>query len=286
MRLHFITVRRVPPVPSPVLVEAFSRLERRGFTVDAGIPEEALARADQTRSGHELYLLKSHTELALSLAGNLHAQGARLLNPYPSCASAQDKILAVLRLRAAGVPVPRTWVTADLSLLAPVVDDGPLVVKPHRGHRGAGVAVVADRGALADLAPPESPVVIQDYVPGPGEDLKIYVVGDEVFAVRKPFAADSFTRPGRPCPLSDEIRDIALRCGTAFGLGLYGLDVIEGDDGPVVVDLNHFPGYKGVPHAAALIADHVEGYARGRIELELPALLSGAPLRPPTAVPA
>jgi ribosomal protein S6--L-glutamate ligase len=61
---------------------------------------------------------------------------------------------------------------------------------------------------------------------GSGEDLKVYVVGEEVFAVRKEFSAMSFIQAGRPSQVSPEVHDIALRCGQVFGLGLYGLDII------------------------------------------------------------
>ncbi len=143
-------------------------------------------------------------------------------------------------------------------------------MKPLRGHRGAGVVVMQPgddlETRLAPL-PAEAPFVVQEHVPGPGEDLKVYVVGNHVHAVRKPFSPDSFTRPGRPVPVTDEVREVALRCGAALGLGLYGLDVIESPDGPVVVDVNYFPGYKGVPDAPALIADYIERYANGDVQL-------------------
>lgn len=284
MKLYFILVRRVPPVPSPVLLEAFALLERRGFDLDSGIPEELLARPDRLHVEHDLYILKSHTELALSLAGVLETLGARLLNPYASCITTQDKIVASRRLRAAGVPIPRCWVTADLSLLAPIVDETPLIVKPHRGHRGAGIAIVRNRAELAALEPRDSPVLIQEHVDGSGEDVKIYVVGESVFAVRKEFSPTSFTRPGRSCPVSPELREIALSCGRVLGLGLYGLDILETDDGPIVVDVNYFPGYKGVPGAAPLIADYIEDYAHGRRRLELPPVDALAPSPNPVGV--
>jgi ribosomal protein S6--L-glutamate ligase len=142
------------------------------------------------------------------------------------------------------------------------------------------VAVVRRGDDLDRVPPPAGPVVVQDFVPGPGEDLKVYVVGEHVFAVRKRFARDSFTRAGRPCLVTPEVRDLALRCGEAFGLGLFGLDVIESAEGPVVVDVNYFPGYKGVPAAAALIASYTRDYALGRLELVPP----GA--SPPRAVAA
>jgi len=68
-------VRRVPPVPSPILVEVFEKLKGRGYSVDSGIAEEMLMRPDVIKPEYDLYLLKSHTELTLSLAGILHDQG-------------------------------------------------------------------------------------------------------------------------------------------------------------------------------------------------------------------
>ena len=63
------------------------------------------------------------------------------------------------------------------------------------------------------------------------------------------------------------MRDIALGCGALFGMGLYGLDVLVPRSGPVVVDVNSFPGYAGVPGAAKVIADYIDGYAHGRHSL-------------------
>jgi ribosomal protein S6--L-glutamate ligase len=284
VRLYFLLVRRVPPVPSPVLVEVYERLERRGFTVEGGIAEELLDRADTLRPEHDLYLLKSHTELSLSVAGALHARGARLLNPYPSCASTQNKIVSTRRLRAAGVPVPRTWVTGDFELLRPVAARTPLIVKPYLGHRGAGIDVVRTPADLDRLPAPDTPVVVQEYVEGDGEDVKLYVVGDDVFAVRKAFSPESFTVPGRPFEVSALLREIALETGRALGLGLYGLDIVEGAEGPAVVDVNYFPGYKGVAGAAARIASYIERYARGEIRLELPLPAEGGAAREAVAV--
>jgi ribosomal protein S6--L-glutamate ligase len=268
MKLCFMLVRRIPPVPSPVLVEACEILTRRGFRIDSGIAEDIYVQPDSLRPAHDLYLLKSHTELSLSLAGILHAQGARMLNPYRSCITAQDKIIASRLLRAVGVPTPRCWVTDDLTLMHSVVEERPLIIKPYRGHRGAGISVVHNPDELAAVPPPETPVLIQEFIQGSGEDLKVYVVGEEVFAVRKEFSAMSFTQAGRPSQVSPKMRDIALRCGQVFGLGLYGLDIIESPTGPVVVDLNYFPGYKGVPRVAPIIADYIEGFALGRFDLE------------------
>lgn len=274
MRVFFLLVRRVPAVMSPVLAETFKLLEARGFHVRTLIAEDALLAPDRLDLPGDVYVLKSHTELSLSLAGILHARGARILNPYPACATTQNKIVAHQRLRAAGVPVPDSWVTGDARFLEELVADRPLIVKPFRGHRGAGIHVVRNRADLAALELESEPMIVQEFVPGTGYDLKVYVVGEDVYAVKKPFSPDSFTKYGEPVRVTPEVRDIALRCGRAFGLGLYGVDMIEGPDGPVVVDLNYFPGYKGVPAPAPRIAWYIARFARGEIDLALPDLRS------------
>jgi ribosomal protein S6--L-glutamate ligase len=271
MRLFFLLARRVPPVPSPILEDVSERLRRMGFDVDGAIAEELLIRPDELHPEHDLYLLKSHTEISLSVAGVLAAQGARFLNPHASCLSTQDKIVASRHLRAAGVPVPRTWVTRDYGLLSDVLAATPLIVKPHRGHRGAGISVLRAEADLYALPDSDEPMLVQEHVEGTGEDLKLYVIGDAVFGVGKPFSPMSFTQGGRPRPVN-EYREMALACGRALGLGVYGLDVIESPEGPYVVDVNYFPGYKGVPDVAPLLADYIAAYAHGERQLHPPQL--------------
>jgi ribosomal protein S6--L-glutamate ligase len=267
MTIHFLIARRVPDVPSPLLAAIDEGLQRRGYDVDATIAEEEVRLLDGIEPDHDLYVLKSHTPLSLSIAGVLHARGARIVNPYPACVTVQNKFLATRVLADAGVPTPRTWVIGDAAAFEHVLSTGPLIVKPFMGHHGRGVCVVRDLRSLAANVCAQAPALVQEYIPGPGEDLKVYVVGDQVFAVRKRFSEMSFSAPGRPVPVDDEVTDIALRAGSALGLGLYGLDVIESPAGPVVVDANYFPGYKGVPGAAARIADYIDAYALGEIEL-------------------
>lgn len=261
--------------PSQIVGEVTELLRRRGLEVEGVVSEEALQRPDRLAPDVDLWLLKSYTPLSLSLAGVLHRSGARVLNPYPGSVAARDKIAAAQILAAAAIPAPRSWVTGDLALLAPLAREMPLVVKPYMGWRGEGVRVVRGEAELLALPPPQEPVLVQELVPGPGVDLRVYVAGERVFATRKPFSSSSFSVAGEQVPVAEEVRRIALRCGAAFGLGLYGLDLIEAPDGPRVVDVNIFPGYKGIPEAAEAVAAYVVRCAEGAIPLP------GTPLAPP-----
>src|SRR5213593_5294881 len=220
MRLYFLLAfRNNSAAPNPVVAEVFTILKQKRFRIEIGIAESLLLRPEELSVNHDLYILKSHTELWLSLAGVLHLQGARLLNPYLPCIAAQNKIMTARRLHAAGVPVPRSWVTGNLNLLSVVAAERPLVMKPFDGRRGNGVHIVNEPGQLAAVPSPRRPVLVQEFVPGSGEELKVYVIGSEVFAARQSSAIHGkCAKNGKslqriPCPVSDEVRRIALRCG-------------------------------------------------------------------------
>lgn len=263
MRIDFLLTRRVPDRPSPVLLEVFDLLRTAGHVVDGWIPEDRQLPATTVPRTADLYVLKSHTEHALSYAAALVDAGATLLNDYHSCLIAQDKVTAARRMRSLGVPTPDTWLASDPAGAAVLLEDGPLIVKPNRGHRGADVLLAREPSDLATYAGGGQPLIVQRYVPGPGEDLKVYVAGEHVWAVRKPFDTMSFTRPGRPVEVSAEVRRIAQQVRHGFGLELFGIDIIESVHGPRVVDVNYFPGYKGCPDPAPAIADTILRTTRG-----------------------
>lgn len=262
MNFYFLLARRTPDVPSQIVLEVSSILRGRGHRVVSSIPEEELTSLEGPLEPHDLYLLKSYTELSLSLAGALRMRGASLINPYEGCAAARNKIVCYQVLKEFGVPVPRAWVTCDPSLLKQLVQQSPLIVKPYMGWRGEGIRIVRNEREIASLPSFASPPLVQEYIENDGTDLRLYVAGKEVFGIRKRFSSTSFAKDGEPVAVTPEIREIALRCGRAFDLTLYGIDIIEGANGPCVVDVNYFPGYKGVPGAAGVVADCIESHGR------------------------
>jgi ribosomal protein S6--L-glutamate ligase len=58
-------------------------------------------------------------------------------------------------------------------------------------------------------------------------------------------------------PVSREMLKLARRVGQVFGLDLYGVDVLETPQGLVLVDINDFPSFYGVPRKVAAIAEYI-----------------------------
>ncbi len=255
---------------NPNMVKTARLLGERGVTLDIIYPEKQLISLGEIRIRHDLYLLKSGTDLALSLAGALHEQGAITLNPYPTVAMMRNKIVVTRVLQAAGVPVPNTYVTANRADLAPLIDAGPLIIKPYRGSRGVGISIVRNVDELNGL-PLEQTILAQRYHQSDGYDHKIFCIGGRLFGVKRIFPlrtyADKIGEPFTPTP---DLCEIALRCGQTLGIDLFGVDIVVSRGQPYVVDINKFGSYMGVPDAPRLLAEYFYGAGQRALRGESP----------------
>ena len=256
---------------NPVIGETFRVLSERGVKLDLLRPEERIVDLADLRVENDLYILKSGTELALSVAGALHALGAATLNPYPTVAMMRNKIIVTRMLKEAGVPTPDTYVASDPSDFRPLLEFGPLILKPYRGSRGAGIHIVRQPQELDGLKL-DGLMLAQRYHPPDGPDCKIYCIGGRLFGIRRIWPIQKYEdKLGQPFDLSAELRDVALRCGAVFGIDLYGLDTVVSDGRPYVVDVQKFGSYMGVPDAPRVLADYIvaAGTRAMRGELQL-----------------
>jgi ribosomal protein S6--L-glutamate ligase len=133
----------------------------------------------------------------------------------------------------------------------------PFLAKPNFGDNADGIQLIRDRDDLGRIrSTADSVVLLQRFVPNDGFDLKLYVAGERVWAVRK---VSPLLRCGQSkcseVPLSREMRSIALRCGHVLGLDVYGVDALPTSDGIRVLEVNEFPNFTGVAEAPQAVAD-------------------------------
>ncbi|MFF5703000.1 RimK family alpha-L-glutamate ligase [Streptomyces sp. NPDC012794] len=275
--------------------EVVRQLTAWGHQVDVVRPGGSLLRMDGlVRAGaHDAWVLKTVSGgPGLTLLEAAAAAGTTTVNDARSIRGVRDKALAAALGSARGLPMPPTYALARPELLGGLPDSAyPLVVKPADGSSGRGVHLLASPDRLAGLLPElagEGMLIAQPYVPNSGTDLKVYCVGGESYATerRSPLHPDAPVRERR-VRLPAEVARIAARVGEVYGLDLYGVDVLLGPDGPVVVDVNDFPSFRQVPDAAARVARAVLDLARSGGAR--PAAVPRPPVRPyarPVAVPA
>jgi ribosomal protein S6--L-glutamate ligase len=241
-----------------VVPRLVDRLRERDCEVTVWVPECHPAELRNLVPDTDLYLWKSHGPLCDSIAAYLAAAGKPVLNDYFATIQVRDKLVTSQRLMDAGLPTPDSIFADDLEQLAQAVDRYPVVVKPNGGRRGQQVSLARNSDELLRLEGLIGPICAQHYIEGSGIDLKVYVIGRRVFTVRRPSPLSVNGNEDRLLlPLSPEVEQISLRCGEVFGLELYGVDLIETPDGPSVIEVNCFPGYKGVPDADRLLAGYI-----------------------------
>lgn len=282
----------VPLHPPPLRIHAEARLEglrvglierrhppqHRGSLIAALVPALTALGADvdvvhAEEGGHRLDLapawdvvvLKSGSAAALHLAAAAEGWGIPCLNTAEATRLAQDKLASSLLLAQAGVPIAPVWLAWFDSDNAPLPDgldalgDRRLVVKAARGSQGVGLWQV-EPGHLPVWAATAAagPYLLMDWVPHAGDDLKVFVAGEWMTAIERPFPARTLeAKKGQPVPLPDDVADVAATVGRLLGLTCYGCDFIAAADGWMLVDVNAFPGYKGAVAAPEAIAAEV-----------------------------
>lgn len=221
-------------------------------------------------AGADLFLLKSRSDAALGLAAELETAGATVLNSHRATALCLDRLWSSVLLAEAGIASPRTVSLPAMSDATAATLSGmgvlfPLVVKSRRSRKGDLVAAVASQRELDSLraAWAAEPVVLQEHIPSDGWDVKAWGIGDAVFLARRrsPLSVASGDE-ALPGDAAAACRAAAALAGAAFGLRLYGVDLLITPDGPVVIDVNAFPGFRSVPGAD----EHLAGLVAGVLE--------------------
>ncbi|MDT7706208.1 MAG: hypothetical protein QOG20_1815 [Pseudonocardiales bacterium] len=261
------------------------RLAEWGHDVDVFEPANALSRVSELfrENRHDAWVLKSVSDgPGLSLLEAAAASGVRTINDARAVRPVRDKAIAAAIARRHSLPFPLTYFAAVPELLRTVpAEHYPLVVKPANGSSGRGVRLVNSPTELAARlgAGGEGWLLAQSYVANPGVDIKVYDTGGELHAAvqRSPLHPDVLVDT-QTVALPDELAELVTDVGKAFNLDLYGVDVVEGPEGWVVVDVNDFPSFTSVPDAAARVARTVLRLAtEGRSE-PVGSLLAGGPV--------
>ncbi|PZU40777.1 MAG: hypothetical protein DI571_13380, partial [Arsenicicoccus sp.] len=268
------------PSSSSIFPEVFDLLGRHGVDVEVCLPHDGDEPPDASRVA--LVVHRGLRDEALPVVDTLVRAGAHCLNPLPGVRLLRRHQRLEQRLAAAGLPVPPSTPVVDWSgVLAQAAGAMRVVKRRHRG-RGRGAEVLAGRADDLPAAPPfPGPYVTQPFVPNDGLDRKLYVIGSTVVGLLKPSPLlGAHATTGAPFEVSAELHRLALTAARACRLDLAGVDVVLGPDGPVLVDVNAFPGYRGVPGAAAAIAGLVAARAhreQSRVDPSCPSMDDNQP---------
>ncbi len=229
-----------------------------------GVVVKKLGRSGEAAAPSRVHLLQQ-----------LEFRGVRVFSPSAGIREVNDRYQMTQRLAQAGLPLPRTVVTESVEAATDVVEDwGRVVVKPLYTSKGRGMLLLAREEAYRLKLKQwqrqwQTPFYLQEYVPQPGRDIGVAVLGGET-----PGAYYRVARPGtwltttsaaghyESCEVTPEIRRLACAAAELFDLDFTVVDLVESRGGYLIYEVSAFGGFAGLwqTHgidAAKLYADHV-----------------------------
>src|SRR5947208_10785209 len=244
----------------PMAMVVVDQLLQWGHEVDLLEPDKTVTcLTDLAKQNYDAYVLKTVSDgPGLSILEAAEAVGIPTINNSRAIRLVRDKAVAVAYAQACGLPVPLTYFVGHPRALVRLLQEVyPVVVKPSAGTSQQGVYLVQTPEEMAERTfDPHCYYLAMRYVENPGIDIKLYVTGQEVHAITKTSVLHGPVQE-QEIPVTREMLKLARRVGQAFGLDLYGVDVLETPQGLMLVDINDLPSFYGFPRKVASVAEYI-----------------------------
>lgn len=189
----------------------------------------------------------------------------------------RDKLRSLQILARSGVGMPKTVFTNYSREVGKIIDSvggTPLIVKLLEGTQGVGVVLAPTRKAAESIIQAfhsmKARVIVQEFIQeAKGEDIRAFVVNGKVIGAMKRKGKEGEFRSnlhrggsGELIKLSKKERHAALVAARSMGLSIAGVDLLQSDRGPLVLEVNSSPGLQGIENAtkkdiAGIIVDFV-----------------------------
>ena len=215
------------------------------------------------------------------LAERLEKSGVRLFNNKRAVMLCDNKILMYQALKENGIRIPRTFIAPktfeglnynNRSFLDKVIKEigFPMVVKEACGSFGEQVYLANDEQSLNKIIDSigYKDFLIQEYISSSkGKDVRINVVGDHAVVSMLRENDNDFRSNisngghGSLYQPNKEFIDLALKASKALGLDFAGVDVMFGEDGPILCEVNSNPQFASTLKATGInLADYIADY--------------------------
>jgi ribosomal protein S6--L-glutamate ligase len=203
-------------------------------------------------------------------------------NTSAGISNSRDKLRSLQILSRHDIGIPRTAYVhdkRDVQEALERVGGAPVIIKLLEGTQGVGV-ILADKPEIAKaivetLHSTDQQVLLQKFVAeSKGKDVRAFVIGDRVVAaIRRTAQGQEFRsnvhRGGKAeaIDLDPAYAEAAVRAAQIMGLHVCGVDMLEGANGPQVMEVNSSPGFEGIERATGLdIAGAVIDYIADQVK--------------------
>ncbi len=205
----------------------------------------------------------------MDLLHRLQRLGMFIINPPLSIERSVDKYHTLAIFEEHGLPVPQTIATESLEEAIKGFHDlgGDVVIKPLFGSRGIGSTRVSDPDVAERLFRAilfyHGVLYLQKFVSHGNSDVRAFVLGGRVIAAMRRVSANWKTNVSlgaKPVAFEphEKLEKLAVEATETLGCKVAGVDILESDYGPVIIELNSQPGWRGLQTVAHVnIAEEV-----------------------------
>ncbi|MCA9445904.1 MAG: 30S ribosomal protein S6--L-glutamate ligase, partial [Candidatus Omnitrophica bacterium] len=207
---------------------------------------------------------QSITFFGCAVVRQFEQMGVYTANESLAIGRSRDKLRSMQVLSRHEIGIPATAFVRDKNDILPAIErvgGAPVIIKLLEGTQGVGV-ILADTNKIAEaiiqtLHGTNQNVLIQNFVKeSKGKDIRAIVVGDKVIgAMRRRAVGDEFRsnvhRGGTVelVELNEEFEKTAIRAAQIMGLRIAGVDMLEAEEGPQILEVNSSPGLEGIERA-------------------------------------
>ena len=245
-------------------------LDTLRFAIDLSSAEADLQYRGRPLSDYDAILPRigaSITFFGLAVVRQFEQMDVYTPNTAHGIANARDKLRAMQILSRHDIGIPATTFVRDRADVLAAIDrvgGAPVVIKLLEGTQGIGVILAPDKkvaeAVIETLQSTRQNVLIQRFVAeSRGRDVRALVVGDRVVAaMRRHAQGEEFRsnvhRGGTTEPLQlDAVHErAAVLSAQVMGLRIAGVDLLESNEGPLVIEVNSSPGLEAIETATNL----------------------------------
>lgn len=176
----------------------------------------------------------------------------------------RDKLRSLQILSRANINLPKTAFTdysKDSDGMIKKVGGPPCIIKLLEGTQGVGVLLAETKSAAHSVLEAfqglNARVMVQEFIKeAGGADIRAFVIdGVVVGAMKRQGKEGEFRsnlhRGGSATfiELSEAEENMALKAAKVLGLGIAGVDMLQSNDGPKIMEVNSSPGLQGIEAA-------------------------------------
>ena len=181
----------------------------------------------------------------------------------------RDKLRSLQILARAGLGIPKTAFASspkdkDIDSVIEAIGGAPCVIKLLEGTQGIGVILAENQKAATSVIEAflklDASILVQEFIKeSKGADLRVFVVDGQIVGAMKRQAKEgefrsNLHRGGKATviQLSSEERATAIKAAKKLGLNIAGVDLLQSDRGPLVMEVNSSPGLEGIEGATGI----------------------------------